>query len=96
MAIWNLQSRRKGGERVEGRSIRSKEKKKSNVVIIVSGEDAEEIKEELLHIVRKMRRKKELGYYITPVELASLETVQKFADFSLKISTVNGRRLNLI
>lgn len=73
------------------RSIRSKEKKKNNVVIIVSGENAEEIKEELLLSVRKMARKKELGFYITPVEVASLKAIQEFADFSLQISTADSR-----
>ena len=81
---------------IRGKSIRTKEKKKNNVVIIVSGEDAEEIKEELLLVVRKMNRKKELGFYITPVEVASLEMVQKFAGFSLKISAADGSRPNLV
>lgn len=76
---------------IKGRSIRSKEKKKNNVVIIISGEESEDIKEELLLMIRKMRRKKELGFYITPVEIASLKTVQEFANFSLKISTMDGR-----
>ena len=81
---------------IKGKSIRTKEKKKNNVVIIVSGKDAEEIKEELLLVVRKMTRTKELGFYITPVEAASLETVQEFAGFSLKISAADGSRLNLV
>lgn len=68
------------------RGIRSKQKKKSNVVIIVEGENAEEIKKELLLAVRKLARKKELGYYITPVEVASLRAIQEFADLSLEVS----------
>lgn len=81
---------------IRGKSIRTKEKKKNNVVIIVSGEDAEEIKEELLLVARKINRKKELGFYITPVEAASLETVQEFAGFSLKISAADGSRHGVI
>lgn len=73
------------------RGIISKKKKKNNVVIIVSGEDAAEIQAELLLTIRQMARKKELGFYITPVEVASLKAVQEFAEFSLQISTTNRR-----
>lgn len=78
----------KGVREMKGRAIRSKEKKKNNVVIIISGEegDVEEIKEKLLLEVRKLRRKKELGFYIAPVKVASFEAIQEFADFSLQIS----------
>lgn len=79
-------------ENIRGKSVRTKEKKKNNVVIIVSGEDSEKIKEELLHTVRKMKRTKELGFYIAPVGIASFETVQEFAGFSLKISAADGSR----
>lgn len=68
---------------------RSKERKKNNVVIIIEGEEAEEIREELHLAIRKMARKKELGYYITPVETASLDAIQEFANFRLKISTAD-------
>ncbi len=78
---------------MKGRAIRTKGKKKNNVVIIISGEegDVKEIKEKLLLEVRKLRRKKELGFYITPVKAASFETIQEFADFSLQISEKDER-----
>lgn len=74
------------------RAIRTKKKKKNNVVILISAENDEELKaieEEFLHSARRAARKQELGYYIAPVEIASFESVQNFADFSLEISTGN-------
>lgn len=75
------------------KAIRTKKKKKNNVVILISAEDSKElaaIKKEFLSSARKAARKQELGYYITPVETASLKVIQDFADFSLKISAGNG------
>lgn len=81
-----------GGERVKMEAIRSKEKKKNNIVILINAEDSEElaaIKSEFLSSTRKAARKRELGFYITPVEKASFETIQDFANFSLEISAGN-------
>lgn len=69
--------------------ILSRNKKKNNVVIIVTGEERHEIKEELLLALRKMGRKKELGFYIGTAEKDLFEMIQKFADFILKISARN-------
>lgn len=71
------------------KAIRTQKRKKNNIVILISAEDGKElkaIKKEFLFSARRMARKRELGFYITPVEKASFETVQNFADFSLKIS----------
>ncbi|MCM1090579.1 MAG: hypothetical protein NC092_04510 [Butyrivibrio sp.] len=89
--LYNFIKRLEGEETMKERSVRTAKKKKNNIVIIASGEDADEIKEALLPVVRNISRRKELGYYITPTERASLETIQEFADFSLKISAGNGR-----
>ncbi len=75
------------------KAIRTKKKKKNKVVILISAENSEElksIKKEFLSSARRAARKRELGFYIAPVEGASFETIQNFADFSLKISTGNG------
>lgn len=74
------------------RAIRTNKKKKNNVVILISAENDEELKaieEEFLLSARRAARKRELGYYIAPVEIASFESVQNFADFSLEISAGN-------
>ncbi len=74
------------------RPIMTKNKKKNNVVILINAGDSEElkaIKEEFLSSVRKMARKRELGFYITPIERASFEKIQGFADFSLEVSAGN-------
>lgn len=84
-----LKSRRTFSGPTEGMGRRTKERKKTNVVIIVEGEDAEEIKKELHLAIRKMARRRELGYYITLAEKASLDAIQEFANLRLKISTVD-------
>lgn len=74
------------------KAIKTKKKKRNNVVILINAEDKEElqaIKKEFLLTARKAARKLELGFYITPVEKASFETIQDFGDFSLKISARN-------
>lgn len=74
------------------KAIRTKKKKKNNIVILISAENSEElkaIKKEFLFSVRRAARKRELGFYIAPVESASFETIQNFADFSLEISAGN-------
>ncbi|MCX4324573.1 MAG: hypothetical protein OSJ59_16640, partial [Lachnospiraceae bacterium] len=84
--------RQEGGESVT-KAIRTKKKKKNNVVILIGAENKEEleaIKKEFLFSARRAARKRELGFYIAPVERASFETIQNFADFSLKISAGNG------
>ena len=53
-----------------GKALITRDKKKNNVLIMVTGEEKEEIKEELLIALRKMRRKKELGFCITSEEEA--------------------------
>lgn len=71
------------------KTIRTKKKKKNNVVILINAENKEEqktIKKEFLLMARKAARKRELGFYIAPIERASFETIQNFGDFSLKIS----------
>lgn len=76
----------------EREAIRTKTKKRNNVVILINAEDKDElkaIKEEFLLTARKAARKQELGFYITPIEMASFETIQDFSDFSLKISARN-------
>lgn len=78
---------------MKAKTIRTKEKKKNNIVIIINGEDAKEIKEKLLLEVKKLARKKELGYYIALKEAVSLETIQKFCDFSLQISVIHNEAL---
>lgn len=75
------------------KAIRTKKKKKNNIVILISAENSEELKamkKEFLFSARIAARKRELGFYIAPVESASFETIQNFADFSLKISAGNG------
>ena len=84
-----LKSWRTFSSPTEGMGIRTKERKKNNVVIIIEGEDAEEIKKELHLAIRKMARRRELGYYITLAEKASLDAIQEFANLRLKISTVD-------
>lgn len=72
------------------KAIRTNKKKRNNVVIIIDAQDCDEmetIKKDLLLSVRRVARKQEVGYYITPVQNASLETIQDFANFSLKIFT---------
>lgn len=59
---------------MKAKIIRTKEKKKNNIAIIINGEDAEEIKEKILFEVKKLARKKELGYYIALEEAASLDS----------------------
>lgn len=74
------------------KAIRTKEKKKNNIVIIISAENSKElnaIKKEFQHSARRAARKRELGFYIAPVESASFETIQNFADFGLEISAGN-------
>jgi len=81
----------RGGEGMT-KAIKSKEKKRNNIVILINAENEEEleaIKKEFLLATRKAARKRELGFYITPVETASFETIQNFGDFSLKISARN-------
>lgn len=87
--VWGRDIRQEEVSKVKGKAIRSRFKKRNNLVIIIDGEDAEELKEQLLLEVRKISRKKELGYYITPAENVSLNMVQEFANFSLQISAVN-------
>lgn len=74
------------------KAIRTKKRKKNNIVILINAGNEEElkaIKKEFLLSARRATRKRELGFYIAPVESASFETIQNFADFSLKISTGN-------
>lgn len=74
------------------KAIRTKKRKKNNIVILISAENREElkaIKKEFLFSARRAARKRELGFYIAPVENASFETIQNFVDFSLEISTGN-------
>lgn len=74
------------------KAIRTKKRKKNNIVILISAEKSNElkaIKKEFLFLARKIAQKRELGFYIAPVERASFETIQDFVDFSLKISTRN-------
>lgn len=74
------------------KAIRTKEKKKNNIVILISAENSKElkaIKREFLLSARRAARKRELGFYIAPVKSASFEAIQNFADFSLEISAGN-------
>jgi len=82
----------KAGGSGERETIRTKKKKRNNVVILINAEDKDAlraIKEEFLLTARKAARKQELGFYIAPIELASFEAIQDFGDFSLKISARN-------
>lgn len=74
------------------KAIRTRKKKKNNIVILINAENNAElkaIKKEFQFLARKSARKRELGFYIAPVERASFETIQDFADFSLEISAGN-------
>lgn len=74
------------------KAIRTKKRKRNNIVILINAGNKEElkaIKKEFLLSARRAARKRELGFYIAPVESASFETIQNFADFSLEISTGN-------
>lgn len=82
-----LFEKQEGGESVT-KAIRTKKKKKNNVVILIGAENNEEleaIKKEFLFSARRAARKRELGFHIAPVERASFETIQNFADFGLEI-----------
>lgn len=74
------------------KAIRTKKRKKNNIVILINAENSNElkaIKKEFLFLARRIAQKRELGFYIAPVEIASFETIQNFADFSLEISAGN-------
>ncbi len=74
------------------KAIRTRKKKKNNIVILIKAENNAElkaIKKEFQFLTRKSARKRELGFYIAPVERASFETIKDFANFSLEISAGN-------
>lgn len=74
------------------KAIRTKKRKKNNIVILISAENSNElkaIKKEFLFLTRRTARKQELGFYIAPIESASLKIIQKFANFSLEIPAGN-------
>lgn len=79
------------------KAIKTKKRKKNNVVILINAEDKEElreIKEEFLISARKVSRKRELGFYIAPIEMASFEAIQNFGDFSLKETNLKLEKNN--
>lgn len=84
----------------EGKGIRSKERKKNNVVIIIDAEKVEEyaeIEKELHACVQKLnRRTKELGYYITPKEMIKSVMMKKFLNFTLEVPALNRRTFYVV